>query len=271
MKYGLIFNPKIKNAIEYARQVYSLMEKEHIVVEQECAELMGKVGVPLENADVDVLITIGGDGTILRTLHKKNAKIFGINAGVLGFLTEIKGSEIRAGIERLLAGDFKIERRMRLSSMLEDIKLPDALNEIVVHTSQVSKMRAFEIFVDDVLAQKVRADGVIVSTPTGSTSYAMSAGSPILDPRVEAVVILPLAPFKLSIRPYVVPASSSVSIRLPESERDCVVVVDGQEEKKMKAGTIISITRSKQDAEFVRFNMDFYKKLEEKLVAATII
>ncbi|MEM4293547.1 MAG: NAD(+)/NADH kinase [Thermoplasmata archaeon] len=271
MKYGLLFNPNVKNALEYARQVYSLLEKEHIVVDDECAELMGKVGVKIEEADIDILITIGGDGTILRALHRTNAKIFGINAGVLGFLTEIKASEIKEGIARLLTQKYIVERRMRIAAKIDDVNLPDALNEVVIHTSQVSKMRAFEIHVDETPIQKVRADGIIVSTPTGSTSYAMSAGSPIIDPRVEAIVIVPLAPFKMSIRPYVVPATSLVEVKLPASEKPCVVVVDGQEEVKMKPGSTVKIHRSTRDAEFIRFETDFYKKLEEKLIATTIV
>ncbi|MCX8174240.1 MAG: NAD(+)/NADH kinase [Thermoplasmata archaeon] len=271
MRYGLLFNPQVKNALEYARQVYSLLEKEHIVVDSECAQLMGKVGVKLEEAGIDILLTIGGDGTILRALHRTNAKIFGINAGVLGFLTEIKASEIKEGIARLLDGKYLVERRMRIAGRIDEKKLPDALNEVVIHTSQVSKMRAFEIYVDNTLIQKVRADGIIVSTPTGSTSYAMSAGSPIVDPRVEAIVVVPLAPFKMSIRPYVVPATSNVEVKLPAAEKPCVVVVDGQEEVKMKPGAAVRIRRSENDAEFIRFETDFYKKLEEKLIATTIV
>ncbi|MGC9060012.1 MAG: NAD(+)/NADH kinase [Thermoplasmata archaeon] len=270
MKYGLVFNPKIKNAIEYARQVCSLMEHEHLFVDRECAPLMGKVGASIEEEGIDVLITIGGDGTILRALHRVDAKIFGINAGVLGFLTEIKATEIKEGIARLLAGNYRVEKRMRVSAKLDETLLPDALNEVVVHTSQVSKIRSFEIYVDNVLIQKVKADGIIVSTPTGSTSYALSAGSPIIDPRVEAIGIVPLAAFKMSIRPYVVPAASEVCVKVPAEERPCIVVVDGQEEVKMNAGSILKITRSKKDAEFIRFESDFYKKLEEKLVATMV-
>lgn len=271
MRYGLLFNPQIKNAVNYARQVYSLLEKEHIVVDYECAELMGKVGVKIEEEGLDILITIGGDGTILKALHRTDAKIFGINAGVLGFLTEIKASEIKEGIARLLAQKYIVEQRMRIAANIDDKKLPNALNEVVIHTSQVSKMRAFEIYVDSTLIQKVRADGIIVSTPTGSTSYAMSAGAPIVDPRVEAIVIVPLAPFKMSIRPYVVPATSKVEVKLPASEKPCVAVVDGQEEVMMKPSSTVIIRRAEKDAEFIRFETDFYKKLEEKLIATTIV
>ena len=126
-------------------------------------------------------------------------------------------------------------------------------------------MRHYEIFVDDVMANSIRADGVIIATPTGSTSYAMSAGGPILDPRVAGFIIVPIAPFKLSARPMVVPIDSKISIRLLTPKRPSLLVLDGQLEYKIKTNDKITFTRSESPARFIRFEPDFYKRIEEKL------
>ena len=154
---------------------------------------------------------------------------------------------------------------MRLKTMLDNNILPCSLNEAVIHTAHVSKLRHFEIMVDDSLAEEVRADGIIIATPTGSTCYAMSAGSPILDPRVPALVIVPIAPFALSSRALVVPAKSKITIKLYEF-KPCMLVLDGQFVKKIEENFTMEFTSSKNYAEFIRFSTDFYKRVWEKLV-----
>ncbi|MEM2891159.1 MAG: NAD(+)/NADH kinase [Thermoplasmata archaeon] len=217
--------------------------------------------------DADVIITIGGDGTILRTLQGTDAPILGVNAGVLGFLTEVQPNEIRSAIKRVLAGKYRIEERLKLKTVMDGKRLEDATNEAVIHTAHIAKMRHFAISVDNTPATEMRADGIIVATPTGSTCYAMSVGSSIVDPRVEALVIAPIAPFRLSARPFVVPARSRISITIKEP-RECIMVIDGQCELEMTGKERLVFTASDKKARFVSFKDDFYRNLEEKLVAA---
>jgi NAD+ kinase len=211
---------------------------------------------------------VGGDGTMLRTLKGTGHPVLGVNAGVLGFLTEVMPDNIAPAMERLLSGDFRIEERLRLKSVMDGRRLQDAINEAVIHTAHIAKMRHFSISVDGQPATELRADGVIVATPTGSTCYAMSVGSSIIDPRVQALVIAPIAPFRLAARPFVVPASSNIMIAIQEP-KECTMVVDGQDEIEMAGHERLEFTASEEKARFVSFEDDFYRDLEEKLIAFT--
>jgi len=247
--------------------VLAALKGQKIVFESRAAAGLGTKGVPLREMDVDVIITVGGDGTILRTLQGSDAPVLGVNAGVLGFLTEVQPDEIKTAVKRLLAGDYRIVRRVKLKTVIDGRRLEDATNEAVIHTAHISKMRYFEISVDGARATDMRADGIIVATPTGSTCYAMSVGSAIIDPRVDALVIAPIAPFRLSARPLVVPAKSKITVTITEP-RECIMVIDGQREVQMTGKEKVTFSSSEKKARFVSFQYDFYKNLEEKLVAS---
>jgi NAD+ kinase len=183
----------------------------------------------------------------------------------LGFLTEVHEDQAIEGLNRILDKDYIIDERARLKTVVNRKRLIDATNEAVIHTAHIAKMRHYDIFVDDVIAESIRADGIIIATPTGSTSYAMSAGGPILDPRVEAFIIVPIAPFKLSARPMVIPIDSTVSIQLLTPKRPSLLVLDGQLEHKIKTNDKVTFSRSESPARFIKFEPDFYKRIEEKL------
>jgi NAD+ kinase len=139
------------------------------------------------------------------------------------------------------------------------------MNEAVVHTAHVAKIRHFQVFVDGEMAINVRADGIVVATPTGSTCYAMSLGAPLVDPRVEALVIAPMAPFKFAARPVVVPASSRITLQVVRP-KECVVVVDGQQELQMEGHETVEFKVAAQKARFVNFGQGFYARTREKLM-----
>lgn len=244
------------------------LEGQDYVIEKQTAAALGLEGVPLKDIDVDVVISVGGDGTMLRTLKETEHPVLGVNAGVLGFLTEVKPDGIEPAMRRLLSGDYRIEERLRLKNVMDGRRLQDAVNEAVIHTAHIAKMRHFSISVDGQPATELRADGVIVATPTGSTCYAMSVGSSIIDPRVEALVIAPIAPFRLAARPFIVPASSSIVIAI-EEPKECTMVIDGQDEIEMAGHERLEFTASEKKARFVSFEDDFYRDLEEKLIAFT--
>lgn len=267
MRVGICAKPDLGNLEELAKRVKNkLGDDSDVLLDTGVAEVLGEDATPIEEMDVDTLVTIGGDGTILRAMQRSNAKLLGINAGVMGFLTEVKLDDIETSIDRVLNNDYKLDERMKLKVQKNGDRLYDCLNEAVFHTAQVSKMRHFKITIDGHLADDFRADGMMIATPTGSTSYAMSAGGPIIDPRVEAMVMVPLAPFKLSQRPLVVPSKSKIEVELVEP-KECLLVLDGQDIQKISGEETVSITVSENKASFIRFREDFYARFGEKLVS----
>ncbi|UCF08813.1 MAG: NAD(+)/NADH kinase [Thermoplasmata archaeon] len=267
MKLGVVSNPNIEKATDVAKKVIDfLKDKAELSVEVELAAKLGLEGVSLAEIKPDILIIIGGDGTVLWALQRTHSKVFCINAGVMGFLTEASPENALEGLERILKGDYIIDKRAKLKTILDGERLFDCTNEAVIHTAHVAKMRHFEIKVDGNVLADIRADGIIVATPTGSTCYAMSVGSPLVDPRVAAFIIAPIAPFKLSARPYVVPIDSEITIKLLEPAKPCVLVLDGQYETQVQSEATMLFTASENPAELVRFSRDFYTRISEKLI-----
>jgi len=272
MKVGIVANPQLKGLNEFLRRALAALDGHEVFLEESMAEKYPAMSQKLSEFDVDAIVTIGGDGTVLLTVQNipKQVPLLAVRAGLLGFLTEIDKADMEDGIEKMLSGKYIIDERMRISSKINGTKLPDALNEVVIHTSQVAKLRHFNIKVDGKLITTMRADGVIFATPTGSTSYAHSVGAPILDPRLEAFVIAPIAPLWLSSKTTVVPATSHVTTTL-EVPRSCMVVADGREEKKFEGGERLEVFKCKSPAKFIRFNPDFYRRMREKLLEAITI
>ncbi|MBM4237790.1 MAG: sugar kinase, partial [Euryarchaeota archaeon] len=196
-----------------------------------------------------------------------DAPVFGVNAGVLGFLTEIGADQVESGLMRVLKGDYAIDERLKVKTVVGGKRLYDSMNETVVHTANIAKIRQFEVYVDEQLVIDVRADGIIVATPTGSTCYAMSVGAPIIDPRVDALVIAPMAPFKFVAKPIVVPADSVIRLRLSRP-KPCVLVTDGQEAHEMNGDEVVEFTMSENKARFVSFGRSFYSRMREKLLGS---
>ncbi len=240
------------------------------IVEESTAEMINRedLGVPLEEIEADVIFTVGGDGTILLAERqlKKEIPICGINIGGVGFLTEVSPENTELAFNNIIEGKYEIEERTKISPSIGGESLPDALNEVVIMTFMPGKMLNLEVWVNGQLAESFSTDGIIFSTPTGSTAYAMSAGGPIIDPRVEAFVVVPICPFKLSARPLVVSSESIVRVKITKPEMRSIVVVDGQYERKVKIETEFLIKKSKRKAQFIKFSEDFYEKVRGKLV-----
>jgi len=269
MNWGLIYNYNIKKAFSLASEIYDFLKvKGKIFTEKNLAKEKGVKGNTLEeiNNEADIVITIGGDGTILRALEKVEKPIFAINSGGMGFLTEIESKYAMSGLEKLLSGNYNVEERAKLKVMVDDKRLPDAANEVTIQTPRIAKIMYLKIFVDGELIETFGADGVIVATPTGSTSYALSAGGPILDPAVDAMVIAPLAPFKLSARPWVVPLKKKIGIKLLAKSKESKIVIDGESPQSVTPENDILITGSEKKARFVRFGESFYQMVRLKLV-----
>lgn len=199
----------------------------------------------------DLAITLGGDGTILnaaRSLADKNVPMVGINIGRLGFLADISSDEIDTVLDDILSGKYIEEERFLLEAkIIRNKKIvfsADALNDVVVHIRDVARMIEFETRINDQFVNHQRADGLIISTPTGSTAYALSSGGPILQADLDAITLVPICPHTLSSRPLVVNSSSEVDILISETKQAIAqVTCDGQTSFNVKNGDHVCIKR----------------------------
>jgi len=220
----------------------------------------------LLSKDVDFIMSIGGDGTILKLLQKTDKPILGVNTGTVGFLTAVEISELDKAIDRIEEDDYNIDERIKLDVVLNGEKVGECTNEAVVHTNKIAKIRGFEICHGDQQVDKFRSDGLIISTPTGSTCYAMSAGGPIVDPSVEAFVIVPISPYELATKPYVVPVDKDIKVNLTERGKSSLMVLDGQKEFVVDDEDELIFKLSENKAKFISFGNDFYERIKKKLV-----
>lgn len=219
---------------------------------------------------VDVIISVGGDGTILRVaqnLNRRNsAPILGVNVGSIGFLDEAALSDIKHKLKLLLEGKYRLQRASRLKVVFKNRRLPDALNEVYLCSSRPSKILKLVITIDGEYYTKVHADGIVFATASGSTAYSLSAGGAIIDPRVQNITqIVPVSPYaKTHVRPLVVPANKRIEVSLLRPRLNATLVVDGQYEVTVPPNRKISIRRSKRSLNFIRFTSvkrSFYKRL----------
>lgn len=277
MRIGIASRLDIHKAIELTDELTDFLIKKDVEVflDSSLVKKLNKyhdLAKDLQDMDVDIIIAIGGDGTILRTqsfIDGKNIPIFGINMGTVGFLTEIGPEESFHALKEVLNGNYFIEERTRLE-VWHNQELAPALNEVVLMTRKPAKMLHLEIRVDDEIVEELRADGLIIATPSGSTAYAMSAGGPIVDPRVNAFIIVPICPFKLGSRPTVVSGESIISVKLLREGKKAIAVIDGQFEEEINYMEEIIFKKSDQHAYFVRLTKEFYKKVREKLIKGGI-
>ncbi|ALV63662.1 NAD kinase [Thermococcus sp. 2319x1] len=272
MKFGIAARRDREEALKLAYRVYDFLKVSgyDVYVDEEAHENFPHFSpddvIPLERMDVDMMIVIGGDGSVLRVEHKipKDIPILAINMGTLGFLAEVEPAETFFAISRVLEGDYFIDERMKIRTFVEGLKIPDALNDVVVLTGIPGKITHLKYYIDGELAEEIRADGLIISTPTGSTAYALSAGGPLVDPRLHAILLVPLAPVALTARPLVVPDSSSIEIEVL-TEREIILTVDGQFYTQLPPHSRIRIEKSPRKTRFVRFSKRIYPKYTLKI------
>jgi NAD+ kinase len=215
----------------------------------------------------DFVIAMGGDGTLLRAaryIREKEIPLIGINLGSLGFLTEIVVDELYPTLEKILEGNYNIEKRTVLKATLTKSQTFFALNDIVLHMGKSGRILGIEIAVDGKPLTQFSSDGLIASTPTGSTAYSLAAGGPILQPGVEALVLTPICPHTLGLRPMVFPPRETLSIKLIKGEG--IFVSDGQIAIDAKEGFQFTITRADYKIKLVKATRkDFYTILRKKL------
>ncbi|MCK4270744.1 MAG: NAD(+)/NADH kinase [Methanogenium sp.] len=268
MKFALISRLDEKRALDYTISLAKALKNEgdSVIFETKTAEAIGENGVDIRNFDCDIAIIIGGDGSVLHAVRKmkKQIPVIGINHGKVGFLADLEPAEAPAFFRQIRESGFDIEKRMRISVYVDDEYIGDALNEAVIVTSRPAKMLYFSIIVDSVPAERFRADGILISTPTGSTAYAMSAGGPIVDPLIEGFLLVPLAPYHLSSRPHLISYKRDFRVRL-ESDKPASLVLDGQQISEIHDGTVITIRKSTDPARFINVGKNFFVKVDSKL------
>ncbi len=274
LTWGLVGKGSIQHVRLEAERIAGILADlgQKVLWETELASAEGETVHELTDLDkrCDYLITVGGDGTILHTMQRCTKPVFGVNAGAVGFLAEVDPPMVEEGLQRVLAGHFTIEERPKLGAWLDDVRLSDALNEVTLQTSRIAKLIRFEVRVDGEVLDIFRGDGFIVSTPTGSTGYAMSVGAPLVHPKVQGTILAPIAPFKLASRPWVVPGTATVEIHLlprdsAQGIQQARVVIDGQEGHDVDTGSIVRVAPSGHMALFVRLGSGFYERVRTKL------
>jgi NAD+ kinase len=225
---------------------------------------------------VDLLVVLGGDGTLLSVADSAGAAdvdvpILGVNFGSLGFLTEATLPELYPSLESALSGAARVEARMmlRATTFRGGKVLPDhlALNDVVITKAARARMTDLSVFVGDEFVTRVKADGLIVATPTGSTAYNLAAGGPIVQPVLEAIVLTPIAPHMLTNRPIVIPASSMVRVQPMMAERDeLYVTFDGQAGYQLEAGDEVRIRCAERRVRLLRPSArSYFEVLRQKL------
>ena len=269
MKWGLISKINVKKSISLGKEVYDFLKGEgEVFTEKNLANKIKIKGYSLQeiNKNADIVITIGGDGTILWALKEIDKPVFAINSGGMGFLSEVESKYAIGGLKKVITGKYNIEERAKLKILLNGKRLPDAANEVTVQTGRIAKIMYLQLFIENELFETLGADGVIIATPTGSTSYSLSVGGPIMDPSVNAMIIAPLAPFRLSARPWVVPFDKKITIKLLPKSKETKLVIDGGYESLVNKDSDIVVTGSDKKARFVRFGESFYQMVRLKLV-----
>ncbi len=248
----ILTNPK-KNYASVVKKISSFLIKKDVQI------VYGET----PDANEDLVISLGGDGTMLKaakTVLHRDIPILGINLGNLGFLADIKASDIDSSLVELESGAYKLEKRMNLR--LDGSS--DALNDVVVMPRLSFRVIHLLCFVDGDFLTEIVGDGVIVSTPTGSTAYSLSAGGPIVRPDMELMIINSISPHSLSLRPLIVNAQSAVNITL--CSESAFVVTDGQTAKKISKGDEIAIVKSPDYTTLLRLDsIDYFSTLRSKL------
>lgn len=278
MKAAIIVKPKgeVKSQVEYA---ISILQKYKIIpllenetVERFVLDMPSYTIAEMRNM-ADMVIVLGGDGTLLyasRIFRFISVPVLGFNLGRLGFIMEHTMEDFENVIKSYIENKFIVKRRMKLSGEIisggKKIYEEDALNEIVINKGAPSRMIELSIFIDDNFVTRYRSDGAIISSPTGSTGYTISAGGPIVHPDLDNIILSPICPHSLNIRPIVLPKTSRVEIKVETSNVECYATFDGQIVRPFNSENILRVTKSTGDLNLVVSpNRNYYSILREKL------
>jgi NAD+ kinase len=243
-------------------------------LEESLRDLGGACAVLDDPSALDAVLSLGGDGTFLRgarLLDGHPAPILGVNLGRLGFLTTCQPDDLEHALGSLAAGDYSAEARMALRAHVVGAAGADrgawtALNDVVLHKGGFARMLRMTVDADGETVATYAADGIVVSTPTGSTAYSLSAGGPIVVPTVESIILTAISAHTLAIRPLVLPPTARLAVRADGAEHELLVTVDGQQGTTLGAGESLVITRAPRPVLVVRLRgATFFARLRHKL------
>ena len=242
--------------------------------ERELFALAGSGAVLDDPAKLDALLTLGGDGTLLRgarTIAPHPVPILGVNMGRLGFLTCCPAEELQQALERLARKDFHTERRMALHARVLDVAGRErqqwfALNDVVLHKGGFARVVSIRVAANGETMARYAADGVVLSTPTGSTAYSLSVGGPVVFPTLETIVVSPVSPHTLAIRPVILPSSAEVTLQSDDGPEELLVTVDGQVGTTFAQGETLVVCRATSEVLIIRFpGSSFFATMRQKL------
>lgn len=245
------------------------------IIDTETASLINTKGCSRSEIPdkAEMMIVLGGDGTMLnvaRLVYEKGIPILGINLGGLGFITEVQREEIYDGIEKTLSGNALIEERIMLTAQIhrhgDRIAEYTVLNDVVINKGALARIIDLETFINKSYVTTFKSDGLIVSTPTGSTAYSLSAGGPVLYPTLDCILLTPICPHTLTNRPIVLPDDVLIEIKLKSFSEDVFLTLDGQVGFNLKIDDIVEIRRSPYKTRLlIPFERDFFQVLRTKL------
>ena len=277
---GIIYKHKFEPAKTEAERLEKWLKGQGVIVlSEEMSAPADLKGYPEESTTisktVDWVVVLGGDGTLLgaaRKIGKHGVPILGVNLGGLGFLTSIPLKKLYPVIERMLKGELEVESRLMLETkvlrMNEEICRFSVLNDVVINKGPLARIIDLDVYINEALLTTFRADGLIVSTPTGSTGYNLSAGGPILYPTMTSFVLTPICPFTLSNRPIILPHSDTISIKMgKESEEKVSLTLDGQVGFEFNYGDKVVIHKSRNRIKLIKSpDQSYFEILREKLM-----
>ncbi len=277
---GVVGHPRYAGMSGAVGEIGAFARERGLVLqaEEELLPLLPEAAA-LDPSALDLLVTLGGDGTLLRgarLVAGLGTRLLGVNLGHLGFLTSIPPRDLRPSLDAVLRGDYWLDERGTLEAVVEGSDGPafTALNDVVVHLSGMARLIRIALYVGEDEAREhigsYSADGLILATPTGSTAYSLSAGGPIVAPGMECILATPISPHSLTIRPLVVPATSVVRVEILPPRDSAILTVDGQQSAEVPTGRSVLVRRGPAPVRLVRFTgQSFFATLREKLHWAT--
>ncbi len=266
-RIGLLHHPKLPATQPMAEQMASEAEAHGLTTW--IGSTWDESAVAARIAELDLLVTLGGDGSILRTARmacEQAVPVLGVKMGRLGFLAELEPEEWLAALPRLLEGDYWLEQRLMLDAENHRGRKHHALNDVVISRGSLARIVRLEAYIDGSYLTTYAADGLIVSTATGSTAYALAAGGPILPPQLQNFLLMPIAPHLSMNRAIVLGRSDRVEVRV-HTDHQAILTVDGQFEYDLHDGDLVSVQASPYVSRFVRLQdrTYFYRTLMERL------
>ncbi|AUX94453.1 NAD(+) kinase [Mixta gaviniae] len=277
---GIVGHPRHPTALTTHEMLWRwLTDKGYeVIVEQQIARELSLEHVQTGSmADIgqraDLAVVVGGDGNMLgaaRVLARYDIKVIGINRGNLGFLTDLDPDNAQQQLDDVLRGDYIVEKRFLLEARVcrgeGAPRIGTAINEVVLHPGKVAHMIEFEVYIDENFAFSQRSDGLIISTPTGSTAYSLSAGGPILTPSLDAIALVPMFPHTLSARPLVINSSSTIRLRFSHMRSDLEISCDSQIALPIQEGEDVLVRRSDYHLSLIHpKNYSYFNTLSSKL------